>query len=201
MMKFIQLHLSKILLGALIMAAFWIVNPSFFEYDFKQNSAVMITPSEIPIPTPTSIVTPTVTQPSEKALKVAAQIIVSLNSDQQTTFCSKYNTDIPGCITAIAYRLDSDPAVMAAAEASLQQFNKNQIYVPNTSVNTGTTDWMQQRKQERAIECQKDMAEYNGCLSEKAIALAEYNNCILSGDSYCYKSYKAARYCSKPICL
>ena len=92
---------------------------------------------------------------------------------------------------------------------SLQR-NDTQIQRDNTNANTQSAiqSAIEKSEQESKERCQKELTEYNSCLSEYNAKLAEYNTCLNESsdpNSWRYSKYgtscfKPSSHCFKPIC-
>lgn len=188
------------------------------------NSISFIPHIPKPSPSPVAIVSPAPTQPSERALKVAAYALESMSSSNKQEIKKKYGgvgVNDTETIRAWAFAMDKDPALLAKNEAVMQkdiQVNsqKGQYYYPSTSTsqvsdpvifnNDSTNSNLQ-----KIENCQKETQTYNECVQAYNEKMADYSQCLteasdptsLRAQGYgryasmsCYKPFNS---CMKPI--
>ncbi|KKS41862.1 MAG: hypothetical protein UV61_C0001G0088 [Candidatus Gottesmanbacteria bacterium GW2011_GWB1_43_11] len=195
---------------------------SFISAIFITISGLLVPANKLPpSPTLTPIVispspSPQVIQPSQKALKLAADLYVLSGKKGQDEMMKKYNvTDPTTTIKLMAFEMDNDPAKMALIEAGLQKYNREQNNATNydsSNYDTPTvitqpqtnnsSDWYEQWKAENKQRCQDEINKYTTCMTEYNSKMIEYNSCetekLTNAYKYCYKPMNLCGL--KPFC-
>lgn len=181
-----------------------------------------IFPTSSPTPTPKSIPTfeewQKQNQPSDRALKTASTIYISVSKSEQQKLEHQMLATGSASLTVnrLAKEFDADPAKMALAEAWIQKNLNGQVSTdsdgndysapqPIAEPTTNTGGSLQKYQADQKQQCQDQINKYTICLADYNAKLNDYQECYsrYSGNSNLHPEFlcsKPSNFCYKPAC-
>ncbi|QQS61633.1 MAG: hypothetical protein IPN70_01735 [Candidatus Moraniibacteriota bacterium] len=160
---------------------------------------------------------PQATDPSDRALKASLFWYNNIPKERQDKMKQTWgggSDDHYVAVKNFAIALDTKREWLIDVELIIEEYKskqntsytqpstKNPKTIPsNENSNSELDDMIQESERKKTEKCQRDLAEYNACLTEYNAEMAEYNACLNQDNPYKYCSKPFGSFCVKPFCF